>query len=121
LTSMWMSCTNGTSLTIDKPGSTAQGDLLVAAAATDGNMSTTLSPPAGWNLVNVEQSSNAMTFGVWWKLAGASESSSYTFTWSGQQEAYGWIMRFTGHDPADPIDTWSAAGRPATDTLYPRH
>jgi hypothetical protein len=44
-----------------------------------------------------------MHFGVWWKIATAAEASSYTFTWNRGEQAYGWIMRFTGHDPASPI------------------
>jgi hypothetical protein len=95
---------NGTSLIIGKPASTAAGDLLVAAVATDGNNTSSLAPPAGWNVVNVAERSGKVTFGVWWKIAGASESNSYTFNWSNNEQAYGWIMRFTGQDPASPIN-----------------
>ena len=93
---------NGTSLAINKPTGTVAGDLLVAAVATDGNTTASLAA-AGWTVVNVADQGGAVTFGVWWKLAGASESSTYTFTWSGSEHAYGWIMRFTGHDPASPV------------------
>jgi hypothetical protein len=94
---------NGTSLVINKPAGTATGDLLIAAVATDGNTATSLTPPTGWNVVHVADQSGAVTFGVWWKLAGASEPGSYNFTWSGSEHAYGWVMRFTGHDPASPV------------------
>jgi len=94
---------NGTSLAINKPTGTVVGDLLVAAVATDGNTTASLAA-AGWTVVNVADQGGAVTFGVWWKLAGASESSTYSFTWSGSEQAYGWIMRFTGHDPASPVD-----------------
>ncbi|MEN8803413.1 MAG: hypothetical protein ABF297_15695, partial [Thiogranum sp.] len=95
---------NGTSLIISKPAATAVGDLLLAAVATDGDNTSSLAPPAGWNVINVADRGREVTFGVWWKLAGASESNSYTFSWSSSEQAYGWIMRFTGHDPASPID-----------------
>jgi len=95
---------NGTSLTINKPAGTAEDDLLIAAVVIDGNNTDLLSAPAGWSLINVAVSQNEVTLGVWWKLAGASESNSYTFTWSANDQAYGWIMRFTGHDGASPID-----------------
>ncbi|MGB5716938.1 MAG: hypothetical protein WBN81_07570, partial [Gammaproteobacteria bacterium] len=50
-----------------------------------------------------------------WKQAGASESGSYTFNWSNGEQAYGWIMRFTGHDPISPINaTANSSGRLAT-------
>ena len=105
---------NGTSLVISKPAGTTAGDLLIAAVATDGNNTSSLAPPAGWNVINVADRGGQVTFGVWWKLAGASESGTYTFSWSSGERAYGWIMRFTGHDPANPInvdtnDTGSAA------------
>ncbi len=86
------------------PTGTTSGDLLVAAVATDGNTAASLAPPAGWNVVHVADQGGAVTFGVWWKLAGASEGGSYDFSWSGSEHAYGWVMRFTGHDPASPID-----------------
>jgi hypothetical protein len=95
---------NNTNLTINKPPGTAAGDLLVAAVATDGNNTSSLAPPAGWNVINIDDRGGRVTFGVWWKLAGASESSSYTFNWSNGEHAYGWIMRFTGHDSTSPID-----------------
>ena len=99
-----------TSLIIDKPAGTAAGDLLIAAVATDGNTVASLAPPAGWNVIHVGDQGGNVTFGVWWKLAGASEPGTYTFSWSGSEHVYGWIMRFTGHDPANPIDTSANAG-----------
>jgi hypothetical protein len=95
---------NATSVVINKPAGTGTGDLLIAAVAGDGSIASTLTPPAGWNLAHVSNQDGQITFGVWWKLAGASESSTYSFTWSGARHAYGWIMRFTGHDPATPIN-----------------
>ncbi len=97
---------NAFAITIGKPAGTVAGDLLIAAVVTDDNNSSSLAAPAGWNLVHVADSSGQVTFGVWWKLAGASEGSSYTFTWSQKgKKTYGWIMRFTGHDPVTPINT----------------
>jgi hypothetical protein len=95
---------NGTSLAINKPAGTVTGDLLIAAVATDGNTAGSLAAPAGWNSIDLTTQGGAVTFGVWWKLAGASEGSNYTFSWSSSEHAYGWIMRFTGHDPASPVD-----------------
>jgi hypothetical protein len=47
-----------------------------------------------------------VTLGAWWKLADASESASHQFTWTGNRQAYGWIMHFTGHDSGDPINNF---------------
>ena len=47
---------------------------------------------------------------VWWKIAGVSEPVSFNFSWAEDQEAYGSVMRFTGHDPANPINAVASAG-----------
>lgn len=95
---------NSISLAIDTPPGYAENDLLIAALATDGDSSASLTAPAGWNLIHVGHSTNDVSLGVWWKLAAASEASSHEFTWSPLERAYGWIMRFTGHDQAGPIE-----------------
>ena len=93
-----------TSLTVPMPAGTADGDLLVAALATDGDSAPTFSLSPGWTPVSVGTSANnKVSFGVWWKIATSSEPAQYTFNWTGSEEAYGWISRFTGHDPASPI------------------
>jgi hypothetical protein len=99
-----------TSLDIAKPGGTAAGDLLIATLATDGSTAGSMSPPAGWTAIDLTVQGGAVTYGVWWKLAGAGEPANYTFSWSGGEAAYGTVMRFTGHDPADPIDVFANAG-----------
>ena len=99
-------CYDGSS----SPITTIEGDLLIAAVATDA--SETISEPAGedWTLLSHGKGDNRVTFGVWAKLASASESASHTFTWGSNEQAYGWIMRFTGHDPENPIDVMAALG-----------
>ena len=101
-----------TSITVSTPGSTAEGDLLIAAVATDGSTESSLAPPGGegWTEIDIGDGSNNVTLGVWWKLAEASESSTHQFTWSGSKETYAWMMRFTGHDPDDPINATAALG-----------
>jgi hypothetical protein len=112
-----------TSLTINKPAGTVEGDLLIAAVATDGNTKYSLAAPGGqgWTQIVVDDEADKVTLGVWWKLAGASEAGSHQFTWSGGQEAYGWIMRFTGHNPSSPIGDWdkhdSASVFPVCDSV----
>ncbi len=104
-----------TSVTVDVPSGTSQGDLLIAAVVTDEDTDDTwppLSPPGGqgWTEISLEDYSDDVTLGVWWKIAGASEPASHQFSWFGGQEAYGWIMRFTGHHPTAPIDTYAVDG-----------
>jgi len=95
---------NTTSLGIARPAGSVAGDLLIAAIALDGDSANSLSPPSGWTLVNAGNNANgSVGLGVFWKIAGNSEPAQYTFAWSGSEQAYGWIMRFSGHDAASPI------------------
>ncbi len=64
---------------------------------------------ADCNLVDSALAGAAVTQDVWWKLAGASAAATCPFTWETGQRAYGWIMRFTGHDPDDAVDATSVA------------
>lgn len=107
--------TNTTTLSVPLPFGTVQGDLLIAAVATDGNNAVTLSPPSGqgWTLI-IRASQTAVTFGVWWKIAGASEPGTHLFSWSASEEAYGWMMRFSGHDPVSPIHVFGESGSNAS-------
>ncbi len=100
-----------TSITISTPA-TDEGDLLIAAVATDEDTSSSLDSPGGegWTEIDIDDYSSEVTLGAWWKLAEASESATHQFTWTGGQQAYGWIMRFTGHDSSDPIDIFSTDG-----------
>jgi uncharacterized repeat protein (TIGR01451 family) len=105
------SAVNVSSITVPTTCGASAGDLLVVAVATDGNTTASLSPPAGegWNLIDLGSRFTNGTLGVWWKLAGPAEPATHQFTWTGGEEVYAWMMRFTGHDPAAPIEAWSAA------------
>ncbi len=109
--------TNATSLAIALPPGTSADDLLVACVATDADEVASLAPLAGWNIVDVGHEQGTVTFGTWWKLATAAESSTQTFTWANGQKGWGWIMRFTGHDTANPIHaTATASGQSSSPT-----
>jgi len=98
-----------------------EGDLLIAAVATDGDTSSSLAPPGGegWTEIDIDNYSGEVTLGAWWKLAEASESASHQFTWTGDEQAYGWMMQFTGHDSSDPIDVFSAGGQSSSTPTSP--
>ena len=97
-------------ITLSIPPGTSEGDLLIAVVVTDDNE--TLSAPAGegWSEIDQDVGYWSVTMGVWWKLADASESPTHQFTWGSIEEAYGWMMRFTGHDQADPINAAQVLG-----------
>jgi type II secretory pathway pseudopilin PulG len=109
----------------DGTSGTAQGDLLIACVVTDGDSKSSLVAPAGWTSRHVGSgrmtsgSTPAVTLGVWWKLASSSEAGSHNFTWSPSEQAYGWIMRFTGHDSANPINASAMTEGTATSSAPP--
>jgi hypothetical protein len=108
---------NGTSMSINKPGGTAAGDLLIAVMVTDGEEKNAMSASGGWTLIDHGVESKQVSMDVWWKLAGSSEPAQYAFGWTRSEEAYGWIMRFTGHDPGNPInDSANTGGASAAPT-----
>lgn len=106
-TSVTKASTNVTSLNVTKPPGTVGGNLLIACISLDGNALSSLSAPSGWTLIHKgpqDVGSIAQTFGVWYKIATDSEPSTFSFTWSPTEEAYAWVMRFSGHDPTNPIN-----------------
>ena len=71
-------------LSITKPSGTVEGDLLVATGIVGNGADRYLSPPAGWTEIvsdmNAISGSSSMWVQAWYKIAGGSEPSSYTFT-----------------------------------------
>lgn len=93
--------TDGDHIDLPVPADVGAGDLLIAAVVADGDNA--IAAPSGWTKLYESGYGNAVRFGVWWKLAGASEPGSHAFSWSGSEQAYAWMMRITGHDPDDPF------------------
>jgi hypothetical protein len=94
------------SLTIAKPAGTTQGDVLLAFGGHQSGSATNLAAPAGWTAVpNTDYSdANNARIHAWYKIAGAIEPASYTFTLSGGGQAIaGGMMAITGAT-ATPIN-----------------
>jgi len=96
-------------IAIPVPAGVAQGNLLIAAVTIDGNAGSTLSTPAGWNLLSRLSSGGNVGMGVWWRIAGPSEPANYSVNWTGNWQAYGWMMRFSGNNLTTPINAFSSA------------
>jgi hypothetical protein len=94
-----------------KPSGTVGGNLLIACVSLDGNALSSLTAPSGWTLIHKGPQgvgTVTQTFGVWWKIATDSEPSTYSFTWTPTEQAYAWVMRFSGHDATNPINAAAA-------------
>lgn len=100
---------NVSSITVNKPGSTTQNDVLIAVIGVD-NIDSTVTPPAGWNSFTNSTTINFNVFNwveihVFWKAATNSEPASYTFTKDGTatRMAAG-ISVYRGVDILNPIN-----------------
>ncbi|QNT77021.1 tandem-95 repeat protein [Dehalogenimonas etheniformans] len=98
----------GMTITIAKPSGTVTGDMLVACiVATTFFSDVWVTPPdASWQLIrttNANQSGHYYDMVTYYKVAGSSEPSSYTFT-SSEWNASGGITRLTGVDVNHPVD-----------------
>lgn len=107
-----------TTLTIATPAGTASGDLLLATISLDGD--TSFDIPAEWTLVDQGQSNgNASTLAVFYRIATATEPASHIFTWSGNQEAAGALLRYTGVSTSSPIDAFAVGSGQSTSPTSP--
>ena len=93
------------------------GDLLLATISVAN--AEVIVPPAGW--LEVDQGhcpAGACTLGVWFKVAGPSEPSSYLFSWGTAQLAGGRTIVYQGVDQAKPIDA-AAVATGTSDIIVP--
>ena len=101
-----------TAIEVAKPVGTASGDLLIGVVITDGNTSGEFTGPTNWTLINVGWSGpgseypGGCTLGAWYRVAGDSEPTTYTWNWTSAETVYAFITRITGHDPDNPIGVW---------------
>jgi hypothetical protein len=68
-----------TSITIDKPAGTAEGDFLVMLISSDDDV-TVHTTPTGWDTLFSAKVAGSQVADIYTKTAGASEPSSYTIT-----------------------------------------
>ncbi|WPB73827.1 cell wall anchor protein [Archangium violaceum] len=106
-----------TSLTITAPAGAEEADLLLARLSNRNQVGATITPPAGWTLLRTDQSSSQLKSWVFYKVATASEASSFAFAIDIASNIAGSIDAFSGVDPVSPIDTHSGQ-RNATTTAF---
>ncbi len=94
---------NGTSLTISKPAGTLQNHTMWAGLHYDDSV--TMTVPSGWTLYQTD-TYDGLIHDVYYKVAGASEPSSYTWALSISENANGWIATYAGGDTTTPYDTF---------------
>lgn len=95
---------SGTSVTANKPTGVVSGDLLLAVFT---NNNQTVTRPSGWTQLFYTSAStgNSWSTGVYYKVAGASEPSSYTFSVPSAFPLVLSITAWSGVDNTTPIGT----------------
>ena len=95
-----ISCTEGkaqstTSVTVSVPANVAVGDLLVFVVGKDDD--DLPSVPAGWTAAAIQLvDDNDGYLRVYTRVADGTELASYSVTWTTNEDAYAYMMRFTG-------------------------
>jgi MSHA biogenesis protein MshQ len=110
---------NGTAaFTLPVPTGTEAGHIMVAAAASTENLDDGPLAAAGWTLVEKTSSWGSRWTQIYWKLASASEPSTYTFRAidTTPHHEIGGIMTFAGVNQTTPIDGQSKVTYASTTT-----
>lgn len=101
------SINNGNSIDINKPTGVASGDILICALTQNEN---TITAPSGWTLLHertTTDTTNIFSGHIFYKVAGGSEPSSYTWGHNGDTSApYAGVMSaWRGFNASNPINT----------------
>lgn len=97
-----------TSLSITKPTGLASGEVELATVAGTGTATSTA--PSGWTAIQDDLSgSSTLRTTSYYHVAGSSEPTSYSFSFSASRTAVGGISAYSGEDTAIPVDVSAAA------------
>lgn len=100
-----------TSLAITKPTGVTQGDVMVAAITASGTG--TITAPSGWTAIKNTTQGTVLRQAVYYKVATASEASSYSWSLGTSRSAAGGIADYSGVNQTVPVDA-SATGTAAS-------
>lgn len=93
---------------VDLPSGTTSGDLLVAFIAYAGYYNPPSSVPSGWTQLTWGAYYPTVTVRVYYKIAGGSEPSDYTWIWGSNSWYHsGSIHRITGAATSSPLYVYS--------------
>ena len=94
----------GTQISINRPGTAVENDVMIAAIGLTPS-SVTITPPPGWTSIRRSNNpggvSNALE--VFYRVATNAEPAGYTWTFSGNASAVGGIQAFVSVDTSTPI------------------
>lgn len=106
---------------LTKPTGVAEDDILIVTISCDDASDPDFTTPGGWTLLFHQEVTSGGDHEVtcFYKVAGASEPSSYTFTATGNTEQkIGMIRAYRGVDTTTPISDWDVGQESTSTTLY---
>lgn len=108
---------DASSYALNKPTGTVEGDVMLAhIILNSGNP--TITPPTGWTLIRKTNTENSnLGSAIYYRVATASEPTSYSWRFSSSATATGGIATYTGVDNANPIDAHSGQFNSGTTTM----
>lgn len=108
-----------TTLSITKPTTVLQGDVMVAIISVRVGTGTTISTvPTGWTLINSrDNTTNLIKSSTYYKVASASETGPYVWGWATSLKAAGVISVYSGVDRASPIMAQNSQANTSSTTL----
>lgn len=94
-------------VTVAKPSGVASGDLMVAFVEANGAGASILTPPSGWTQKGAETGNSNILSECWYKVAGGSEPSTYSWGLSASLRCRGTIVAYSGQDTTSPFDAYA--------------
>lgn len=99
--------TGATSLSINKPTGVAQGDVMLATVTATGTGAITA--PSGWTVVTNTTQGTTLREATYYKVAGASEGASYSWSLGTSRSTSGGIVDYSGINQTAPVDASATA------------
>jgi len=96
--------TSGSSRTVSTPAGTVENDFLLTVIVNEKGTDYTISPPSGWKLLGNQNQSTSWGMSAYYKVASASEPTTYTWGFSTGAKHIVTCSRFSGVDPQRPIN-----------------
>jgi len=106
-----------TTLAITKPTGVAEGDVMIATVSATG--SGALTPPSGWTVVKDTTQGTSIRQVTFYKVATASEATSYSFKLGTRRLASGGIIDYRGVNQTVPIDATASASGTSGNAVAP--
>lgn len=106
-----------TSLAINLPAGTAAGDVMIAQVSVVGGSGTTITAPAGWTQIVLDNSGSAVRQGLYYRVASAAEPASYAWSFSSSQRNAIGILTYRGVDTVTPVNASNSSNAGASTSV----